>query len=246
MQAMPRFAQDNGASAPRPSSPYSGKRRYRAGRSGGLTRNAELAQAGEATRSEAGQTPGAQSDQELVARMQAGDKRAFNALAHKYQHKLFKVIARYIHDPEEALDVTQETFIRAYRALPNFRGDSGFYTWLYRIGLNMAKNHLAVLARRLPDSDIDLQEAERYEINFRLKDYGTPEALTLRDEIEQTVSLALTELPEDLRTAISLRELKGLTYKEVAQVTGSPRGTVRSRIYRAREAIDKRLRLLRG
>ncbi|EAR21893.1 RNA polymerase sigma factor RpoE [Nitrococcus mobilis] len=185
-----------------------------------------------------------QLDQMLVARVQAGDKQAFNALVQKYQHKLFKLISRYIHDQTEALDVAQETFLKAYRALPKFRGDSGFYTWLYRIGLNTAKNHLVALGRRLPDQDIDAQEAERYGIDFRLKDHDSPEALALRDEIEHTVSLALEELPEDLRTALILRVLNGLTYEEVAQVMDCPIGTVRSRIYRARETIDKRLRPL--
>lgn len=189
---------------------------------------------------------GAQIDRKLVARVQAGDKRAFDGLVQKYQHQLFRLISRYIHDPEEALDVTQETFIRAYRALPNFRGDAGFYTWLYRIGVNMAKNHLAVLARRLPDSVIDVQEAERYKTDFWLKDHDSPEALTVCDEIEHTVALAFSALPEDLRTAITLRELRGLTYEEVAQVMGCPVGTIRSRIYRARAAIDERLRPLLG
>ncbi len=187
-----------------------------------------------------------QVDQALVARVQAGDKQAFNVLAQKYQHKILKLISRYIHDQTEALDVAQETFIKAYRALPNFRGDSSFYTWLYRIGLNTAKNHLAALSRRLPDSDIDAQDAERYDIDSRLKDHDSPEALAMRDEIERTIFAAMEELPEDLHTAITLREFKGLTYEEVAEVMDCPIGTVRSRIYRAREAIDKCLRPLLG
>jgi RNA polymerase sigma-70 factor (ECF subfamily) len=195
----------------------------------------------------AGQTlSGAQTDQALVARVQAGDKQAFNVLAQKYQHKLFKLVSRYVHDQTEALDVVQEAFIKAYRALPKFRGDSSFYTWLYRIGLNTAKNHLVALGRRLPDSDIDVQDAERYDIDSRLKDHDSPEALAMRDEVERTIFLAMEALPEDLRTAITLRELKGLTYEEVAGAMGCPIGTVRSRIYRAREAIDKRLRPLLG
>ncbi|MCO6441505.1 MAG: RNA polymerase sigma factor RpoE [Nitrococcus mobilis] len=185
-----------------------------------------------------------QLDQMLVARVQAGDKQAFNALVQKYQRKLLKLISRYIHDQTEAMDVAQETFIKAYRALPKFRGDSGFYTWLYRIGLNTAKNHLTALGRRLPDRDIDAQEAERYGLDSRLKDHDSPEALTLRDEIEHTVALTLEELPQDLRTALVLRELKGLTYEEVARAMDCPIGTVRSRIYRARETVDKCLRLL--
>ncbi|HET8701106.1 MAG TPA: RNA polymerase sigma factor RpoE [Nitrococcus sp.] len=191
-------------------------------------------------------SPSYHVDQVLVARVQAGDKQAFNALVQKYQHKLFKLISRYIHDQTEALDVAQETFIKAYRALPNFRGDSSFYTWLYRIGLNTAKNHLVALGRRLPDSDIDAQDAERYDIDSRLKDHDSPEALAVRDEIERTIFAAMEELPEDLRTTITLREFKGLTYEEVAEVMDCPIGTVRSRIYRAREAIDKRLRPLLG
>lgn len=189
-------------------------------------------------------TANAQHDQMLIARVQAGDKQAFNTLVQKYQHKLLKVIAHYIHDQTEALDVAQETFIKAYRALPKFRGDSGFYTWLYRIALNTAKNHLTALGRRLPDRDIDAQEAEYYGLDSRLKDHDSPEALTLRDEIEHTVALALEELPQDLRTALVLRELKGFTYEEVAEAMNCPIGTVRSRIYRARETVDKRLRPL--
>ncbi|MDN5869743.1 MAG: RNA polymerase sigma factor RpoE [Nitrococcus sp.] len=182
----------------------------------------------------------------LIARVQAGDKQAFNGLVQKYQHKLVKLISRHVRDQSEALDVAQETFIKAYRALPNFRGESSFYTWLYRIGLNTAKNHLVALGRRLPDSDIDVQDAQCYEFDSRLKDLGSPEAMALRDEIEQTVFAALADLPEDLRTAIILRELKGLTYDEVAAAMACPIGTVRSRIYRAREAIDARLRPLLG
>src|SRR5690625_1505725 len=190
------------------------------------------------------QSSAAAVDRELVKRVQAGDKAAFDVLVLKYQNRLVKLITRYVNDPVEALDVAQETFIKAYRALPKFRGDSSFYTWLYRIGLNTAKNHLVALGRRLPDSDIDAQDAERYDIDSRLKDHDSPEALAVRDEIERTVFLAIEELPEDLRTAITLREFKGLTYEEVADVMACPIGTVRSRIYRAREAIDRRLRPL--
>ncbi|HET8700286.1 MAG TPA: RNA polymerase sigma factor RpoE [Nitrococcus sp.] len=189
---------------------------------------------------------GVQPDHVLVARTQAGDKQAFNVLAQKYQHKLFKLISHCIHDQTEALDVTQEAFIKAYRALPNFRGDSSFYTWLYRIGINTAKNYLTALGRRLPDTDIDAQDAERYDIDSRLKDHDSPEALALRDEIEGTIFAVMEELPEDLRTTLTLRELRGLTYDEVAEVMDCPVGTVRSRIYRAREAIDQRLRPLLG
>ena len=246
MQPRLLSARNNALATPRQSIPLSGKLRDLGVGAGGSRRNTETAPPPEPSRSQSAPAPsGAQIDQELIVRVQGGDKRAFDALVRKYQHKLFRLISRYIHDPEEALDVTQETFIRAYRALPNFRGDAGFYTWLYRIGINMAKNHLAVLAR-LPDGSVDVQEAERSEIDPRLKDNDSPEALTVRDEIEHAVALALDELPEDLRTAITLRELRGLTYEEVAQVMGCPVGTIRSRIYRARAAIDERLRPLLG
>lgn len=184
----------------------------------------------------------ATADKELVDRVKAGDKQAFNELVLRYQHKLVKLISRYVHDHAEALDVSQEAFIKAYRALPNFRGDSSFYTWLYRIGINTAKNHLVSQGRRPPDNDIDAQDAERYDIESRLKDQDSPEAMAQRDEIERTVLEAIEALPEDLRTAITLRELEGLTYEEIAQAMECPIGTVRSRIFRARDAIDRRLR----
>ena len=186
----------------------------------------------------------ASADQELVKRVQAGDKRAFDELVLKYQHKLVKLISRYVHDHAEALDVSQEAFIKAYRALPRFRGDSSFYTWLYRIGINTAKNHLVSQGRRPPDSDIDAQDAERYDIESRLRDQESPEALAQRDQVQDTVVAAIDDLPDDLRTAIVLREFEGLTYEEIAQAMECPIGTVRSRIFRAREAIDKRLRPL--
>ena len=183
----------------------------------------------------------AAADKELVQRVKAGDRQAFNVLVQKYQHKLVKLIQRYVHDPTEALDVSQEAFIKAYRALPNFRGDSSFYTWLYRIGINTAKNYLVAQGRRPPDSDIDAQDAERYDIESRLKDHETPESLAQRDEIQRTVFQAIEDLPEDLRTAITLREIEGLSYEEIAQAMDCPIGTVRSRIFRAREFIDRRL-----
>jgi len=185
-------------------------------------------------------------DQELVRRVQAGDKRAFDVLVLKYQNKLVKLITRYIHDPVEALDVAQEAFIKAYRALPNFRGDSSFYTWLYRIGINTAKNHLVATGRRPPESDIDAQDAEQYDFESRLKDQETPEGIAERDEVERTIFDAIDALPEDLRTAITLREFEGLSYEEIAQAMDCPVGTVRSRIFRARDAIDKKLRPLIG
>lgn len=186
----------------------------------------------------------ANADAELVRRVQAGDKRAFDVLVQKYQHKLVKLIMRYVRDPVESLDVAQEAFIKAYRALPNFRGDSSFYTWLYRIGINTAKNHLVAQGRRPPDADIDVQDAEQYDVDSRLKEHDTPEALARRDEIERVIIEAIEALPEDLRTAITLREFEGLTYEEIAQAMECPVGTVRSRIFRARDAIDKRLRPL--
>src|SRR5690554_714154 len=185
-------------------------------------------------------------DQELVKRVQAGDKRAFDVLVSKYQHKLVKLITRYVHDPVEALDVAQEAFIKAYRALPNFRGDSSFYTWLYRIGINTAKNHLVAQGRRPPDTDIDAQDAEQYDFESRLKEQETPERIAERDEVERTIFAAIDDLPEDLKTAITLREIDGLSYEEIAQAMDCPVGTVRSRIFRARDAIDKRLRPLIG
>jgi RNA polymerase sigma-70 factor, ECF subfamily len=184
------------------------------------------------------------ADAELVKRVQAGDKKAFDVLVQKYQHKLVKLILRYVQDPVESLDVAQEAFIKAYRALPNFRGESSFYTWLYRIGINTAKNHLVAQGRRPPDSDVDIQDAEQYDVDARLKEQDTPEGLAQRDEIERVIFDAIEALPEDLRTAITLRELEGLSYEEIAQAMDCPVGTVRSRIFRARDAIDKRLRPL--
>ncbi len=180
-------------------------------------------------------------DNELVKRVQSGDKGAFDMLVLKYQHRLAKLISRYIRDPAEVLDVAQESFLKAYRALPNFRGESAFYTWLYRIAINTAKNHLVAQGRRPPEGDIDSREAEQYEGESELKDHATPERLLLRDEIEHTVIKTIEELPEDLRSAITLRELEGLSYEEISQAMDCPIGTVRSRIFRAREAIHKRL-----
>lgn len=183
-------------------------------------------------------------DQSLVERVQKGDKSAFDLLVRKYQHKVVKLISRYIKDPEESLDVSQEAFIKAYRALPNFRGDSAFYTWMYRIAINTAKNYLVAQGRRLPNVDIEVQDAEQFEGESTLKDYATPERLLQRDEIEQTVFSAIEKLPEDLKTAITLREIEGLSYEEIAEAMSCPVGTVRSRIFRAREAIDKSLKPL--
>ncbi len=187
---------------------------------------------------------GAETDQQLVKRVQAGEKAAFDVLVRKYQHKLVKMITRYVSDPSEAQDVAQETFIKAYRALPKFRGDSSFYTWIYRIGANTAKNYLVAQGRRPPGSDIDAQDAEQYGFDSSLRETDTPEGIAQRDEIERTVFEAIENLPDDLRTAITLRELDGLSYEEIAQAMECPVGTVRSRIFRAREAIDNRIRPL--
>lgn len=183
-------------------------------------------------------------DQALIKRVQDGDKRAFDLLVLKYQHKVVGIISRYIHDWAECQDVAQETFIRAYRALGNFRGDSQFYTWLYKIATNTAKNHLVSLGRRPPTEDIDAQDAVQFENGGRLRDAGTPENEAMRQEIEQTVARTVEALPEDLRVAITLREVDGLSYEEIASTMDCPIGTVRSRIFRAREAIDQKLRPL--
>jgi RNA polymerase sigma-70 factor (ECF subfamily) len=184
------------------------------------------------------------ADQALVERVQQGDKKAFDVLVLKYQHKVANLISRYIRDQSEVLDVTQEAFIKAYRALPKFRGDSAFYTWLYRVAINTAKNHLAAQSRRPPGDDIEAETAEQMDLGTRLKEGDTPERMALQHEIAETVQLAMDELPDDLRTAITLRELEGLSYDEIAQAMECPIGTVRSRIFRAREAIDAKLRPL--
>ena len=183
-------------------------------------------------------------DAEIVARVQGGDKSAFNLLVLKYQHKVTKLVARYVRDSAEVQDVTQEAFIKAYRALANFRGDSAFYTWLYRIAINTAKNYLVSQGRRPPNSDIDAETAEVLDGGGSLREIATPERNMLRDEIANTVQRAVAALPEDLRTAITLREIDGLSYEDIAQVMDCPVGTVRSRIFRAREAIDIELRPL--
>ena len=184
------------------------------------------------------------SDQVLVERVQQGDKSAFDVLVARYQHKVVKLIMRYVRDQAEALDVAQEAFLKAYRALPRFRGDSAFYTWLYRISINTAKNHLVAARRRPLDYNLDLQDPEQYEMHGKLKTEDTPEGNLLSEEIRETVNRAIEGLPEDLRTAIMLRELEGMSYEEIATTMECPVGTVRSRIFRAREAIDKRLRPL--
>ncbi|MBA6412544.1 RNA polymerase sigma factor RpoE [Parahaliea sp. F7430] len=182
------------------------------------------------------------TDQQLVAKVQKGDSRAFDMLVLKYQHKILGLISRYVHDADEVQDVAQEAFIKAYRALPNFRGDSAFYTWLYRIAINTAKNHLVSRSRRPPGTDVEVEDAEYYEGGAALRDIESPETALYGEELKAVVERAIKELPEDLRTAVTLREFEGLSYEDIAEVMSCPVGTVRSRIFRAREAIDKRVR----
>ena len=184
-------------------------------------------------------------DRQLVERAQRGDKRAFELLVEKYQRKLARLVSRLVRDPGEVEDVTQEAFVKAYRALPSFRGDSAFYTWLYRIGINTAKNYLVAMGRRAPTStEVEAAEAEGYESGELLRDINTPESLLLSKEIAGTVNAAIEALPEELRSAIQLRELEGMSYEEIAKLMDCPIGTVRSRIFRAREAIAERLKPL--
>jgi RNA polymerase sigma-70 factor, ECF subfamily len=183
-------------------------------------------------------------DQELVRRVQRGDSAAFDLLVRKYQHRIAALIGRYISDWSECQDVAQDTFIRAYRAIGNFRGDAQFYTWLHRIAVNTAKNHLVAHKRRPPTDDIEISDAEQFDSGIRLRDTDTPERELARQQMEQVVMRAVGALPEELRTAITLREVEGLSYEEIAQRMDCPIGTVRSRIFRAREAIDAELRPL--
>jgi RNA polymerase sigma-70 factor (ECF subfamily) len=185
-----------------------------------------------------------QSDLELVRRVQRGERGAFDLLVLRYQHKVVKLVARLLRDPTEAEDVAQEAFVKAYRALASFRGDSAFYTWLYRIAVNTARNSMASRQRRPLDYEADLSETEQSAVASRMSHSETPEATVLSDEIHATVNRAVSELPEDLRTAIILREIEGLSYEEIAAAMDCPVGTVRSRIFRAREAIDRNLKPL--
>jgi RNA polymerase sigma-70 factor, ECF subfamily len=181
------------------------------------------------------------TDAQLVRRVQKGDKGAFDLLVLKYQHKIVNLVMRYVRDPDQALDITQEAFLKAYRALPRFRGDAAFYTWMYRIAVNTAKNYLAAQRRRPMDVELDMQDPEQYELHAKLKETDTPEAVTLSHELQATVERAIAALPEDLRAAIVLRELDGMSYEEIAQTMECPVGTVRSRIFRARDAIGKKI-----
>lgn len=193
----------------------------------------------------AGVTTERECDQLLVERVRDGDKQAFDLLVAKYQRRLMRLLSRIVHDPAEAEDVVQETFIKAYRALRHFRGDSAFYTWLYRIGINTAKNHLATQGRRMPASiDAATDQAEAFNDGEHLRDINTPESMLASKQIAQTVNAAMDGLPVDLRTAIALREIEGLSYEEISDIMACPIGTVRSRIFRAREVIAEKLRPL--
>jgi RNA polymerase sigma-70 factor (ECF subfamily) len=186
-------------------------------------------------------------DQALVERVQRGDKRAFELLVSKYQRKIFRLLSRLIRDPAEIEDVAQEAFIKAYRALPNFRGESAFYTWLYRIAINTAKNYLVAQGRRAPTStETEVEDAENFDDADQLRDVNTPDSMLQSRQVGEAVNRAIEKLPEDLRTAIVLRELEGLSYEEIAESMNCPIGTVRSRIFRAREAIASELRPLLG
>ncbi len=180
-------------------------------------------------------------DQALVVRVQQGDKKAFDLLVLKYQLRLAKLVSRFLRNQSDVPDVVQEAFIKAYRALPNFRGESAFYTWLYRIAINTAKNHLVAQSRKNPANSIDVQDAEDYGASEWLKEFASPEREALASELEATIHQAMGELPSDLREAITLREIEGLSYEDIAAVMDCPIGTVRSRIFRAREAIDSKL-----
>ena len=183
-------------------------------------------------------------DQELVKQAQAGDTKAFEMLVTRYQQKVANIISRYVRDRDEVLDVAQEVFIKVYKALPRFRGDSAFYTWIYRIAINTSKNHLVARSRRIQNSDVEPEEAERYASALEMQNFDTPEAEYARQEIETAVTKAVDELPEDLRSAIVMREVDGLSYEEIAKAMDCPIGTVRSRIFRARDAIDRALKPL--
>lgn len=179
------------------------------------------------------------TDQQIVEKVQRGDKNAFGLLVTKYQHKVAHLVSRYVKNSGDVADVTQEAFIKAYRALPNFRGDSAFYTWLYRIAVNSAKNYLVAQGRKPPANDVDADEADFYDGSDALKEQNSPERSLMSEQLEKVLFDTVEQLPEDLRMAITLRELEGLSYEDIANVMDCPVGTVRSRIFRAREAIDK-------
>ena len=184
---------------------------------------------------------GEEADQQLVERVQKGDKRAFDVLVLKYQHRIYSLVTRFIRDPDEVQDVVQEAFIKAYRALPGFRGESAFFTWLYRIAINTAKNYLVSRSRRPPGADVDIEDAEYLESAGALRDLAGPENQLMTEQLRAVIDKAIRALPEDLRTALTLREFEGLSYEEIAEVMRCPVGTVRSRIFRAREAVDNEI-----
>jgi RNA polymerase sigma-70 factor, ECF subfamily len=182
-----------------------------------------------------------ETDKELVRRVQNGDRRAFDLLFSRYQHKIVNLVGRYLRDSEDVQDVVQEAFIKAFRALPRFRGESAFYTWLYRIAINTAKNHIVARSRRPPGVDVEVDDAEHLDGADALRDLENPEAALARDELSAEIDAAISDLPDDLRSAVTLREFDGLTYEQIAEIMECPVGTVRSRIFRAREAIDRRI-----
>ena len=184
------------------------------------------------------------TDKEIIERVKGGEKEAYDLLVLKYQQRVINLISRFVKNHSDALDVSQETFIKAYRALPNFRGESAFYTWLYRIAVNTAKNHLTVQSRKITKSDYDVADIEQIEGNMSLTEQTTPESLLAKDELQETILKTIENLPEDLKSAIMLREIEGLSYEEIAEVMECPVGTVRSRIFRAREMIDSKIKPL--
>ena len=184
------------------------------------------------------------TDKEIIERVKGGEKEAYDLLVLKYQQRVINLISRFVKNHSDALDVSQETFIKAYRALPNFRGDSAFYTWLYRIAVNTAKNHLTVQSRKITKSDYDVADIEQIEGNMSLTEQTTPESLLVKDELQETILKTIENLPEDLKSAIMLREIEGLSYEGIAEVMECPVGTVRSRIFRAREMIDSKIKPL--
>lgn len=188
--------------------------------------------------------PQVETDRQLVERVQRGDKRAYDLLVLKYQHRIVGLVSRYMRDQDEVLDVTQEAFIKAYRALPGFRGESAFYTWLYRIAINTAKNYLVSRSRRPPDTDIDVDQGDSHEGSIALSDIENPENRLAGDQLEAVVYKAIDDLPEELKVAVTLREFEGLSYEEIAGIMECPVGTIRSRIFRAREAIEKKIEAL--
>jgi RNA polymerase sigma-70 factor (ECF subfamily) len=181
------------------------------------------------------------TDKELVRRVQRGDRRAFDLLFGRYQHKILNLVGRYLRDPQDVEDVTQEAFIKAFKALPRFRGDSAFYTWLYRIAINTAKNHLVARGRRPPAVDVEIEDAEFMDGADQLREGESPEAALARDQLSAAIDRAIAQLPDDLRSAVTLREFDGLSYEQIAQILECPVGTVRSRIFRARESIDRHI-----